>query len=167
MQHISLWNTGSVRNDDDVKRVSANLVINQRDEYGAVAEMQMDKTRFVPMLEITTPDRPPVRLGGSINNKNGRRLDIDLSLENAAKEPITLKGTLVNKKLEKMTGDIEMTSPWINWDVNSYIDRSKGNMDGSLKVNYQMAGGKKYRFTVNQSYRYARSGATSEINYSG
>ena len=127
----------------------------------------MDQSRLVPMVEITTPRRPPVRLGGSISNRNGRRLDIDLTLENAAKEPITIKGTLVNKKFEKMTADVEMMSPWINIDVNSYVDRSKGNMDGSMKLNYQVAGGKKYRFTVNQSYRYARSGATSEINYSG
>lgn len=66
-----------------------------------------------------------------------------------------------------MTADMELASPWINADLNSYMDRDKGSMDGSVKVGYQVQGGAKQRFKVNQSYRYARSGATAEINYSG
>ncbi len=159
--------SGSIRNERDIKRISTSLVINKREEYGAVAQLQMDDTTVVPTLELTTPGRAPVRLGGSVINKNGRRLVIDLTLENAAREPIALKGTLVNKKFEKMTADLELTSPWMNGDLNSYVDTGKGSMDGSVKLSYQMNGGRKYRFTVDQSYRHARSGATSEINYSG
>ncbi len=68
------------------------------------------------------------RFGGTINNKNNRRIEIDLALENAVDDPITLKGIFVNKKFEKITGDFEWTSPWLNGDINSYVDISKGEL---------------------------------------
>ncbi len=64
-------------------------MVNKRDEYSAVAQLQQDDARIIPMLELTAPQRAPVRLGGSIVNKNGRRLVIDLNLENVAKDPVS------------------------------------------------------------------------------
>ena len=68
-------------------------MLNRKHEYAAVAELQNDGKRLLPMLQVSLPGQQPMKMGGNIVHRPGRRLGFDFTLENIMNgKPITVKG---------------------------------------------------------------------------
>ncbi len=83
-------------NKEDLKRLTTTATIDDTREYKMVAELQTTVNKFntkvFPSLEVIIPNRQPIRLGGNIIYREGRRAEFDLNLENLSKQPMTVNG---------------------------------------------------------------------------
>ena len=79
-----------------MKRLTTQATIDDKQKYTMTAELETVSnkfnTKYNPRMEMTMPGRNPIKFGGSILYRDGKRADIDLSLENLSQKPMTVKG---------------------------------------------------------------------------
>ena len=79
-----------------MKRATATAIFDGTDTYTAMMEMGINKnrynTKYMPKMIITIPNKPSPTISGTLLYRPGKKVDIDLSIENIVSEPVHLKG---------------------------------------------------------------------------
>ena len=88
--------TGAFVNTAAMKRIQMSAMIDQATNYVVVAQVQVAQrdagVQYTPHIEITIPGTRPITLDGSVFLNGQKQIKIDLNLQNALADPITMKG---------------------------------------------------------------------------
>ena len=87
---------GALTNDPDKKKITARAMIDDTKEYSFTSEVAIQKTklntRYTPLVEVSLPGKRPYRLTGDVLYRPGKKIDVDLSLVNVFRGPISVNG---------------------------------------------------------------------------
>ena len=83
----------------DMKQFNAHVIIDGSTEYRIASSLGIENSRsammYSPQLEITIPNRAPVRVSGSLMSRGLRRSSIELHADNVFAEPLVVSGKLL------------------------------------------------------------------------
>ena len=87
---------GSITNTPELRNANLKLVLDGHQIYAIVAELSTDKQAnamiFVPKVSLTLPRMEDMQLMGKVTYVSGDKMEMDLSLNNVFREPVTLTG---------------------------------------------------------------------------
>ncbi len=79
-----------------MKRLNAHLIIDDSTEYRMSSALRIENSRsamlYEPQIEITIPNRQPMRLSGNLMYRGLKRSAVELNVENVFSEPIFFSG---------------------------------------------------------------------------
>ncbi|KAK3093078.1 hypothetical protein FSP39_010780 [Pinctada imbricata] len=107
MNLISPWKKGSFKGDvvdtRDLKRVSGVVLLDEKKEFKASAEMARSRKGnsffYTPSLEIKADKMKPIGLKGSIEYRPSQSFESEITLSGVTKSPVVTKLSLMNKKV--------------------------------------------------------------------
>ena len=80
-----------------MKSISADAMVDGRHRYAVIAQMPINQKKFgpeyLPTVQIFMPETPTVRLDGRFFYREGKKIIVNMKLENALRDPISLEGT--------------------------------------------------------------------------
>lgn len=88
--------SAELTNTDKMRRVSATALIDDRDEYSFIAQVEVSAkkfgTQYTPLIQVNMPGQPIRKLAGSMLYRNNKKFDIDLTATNVLSDPLSFKG---------------------------------------------------------------------------
>ena len=85
-------------NDADLKKAELMLTIDRNQKYGVTSHVtvgrKLGRITFSPHAELHFAGARPYVFSGSFDITQGRKMEVDLSLENIHDTPMTLKGKI-------------------------------------------------------------------------
>ena len=84
----------------DLLHFSTQVLLDDDIRYALKAEVRSDAidesltTRYRPTLEVTLPGRPPASLTAALLHTAGKRVKVELDVENVFRLPLSAKGDL-------------------------------------------------------------------------
>ena len=81
-----------------MKRLNAHLIIDEATEYRLESSLAMESrgagVRYTPQVEITIPNRKPIRLSSILVFNGLRRSSVEINIDNIYEQPLNLAGTI-------------------------------------------------------------------------
>lgn len=144
--------TGSMVNNDDLKRLTGQVTIDDAAQYSVTTELQISDgkyaTRYTPNIELSIPGKAPYKLSGSVTYREGKKADVDITIDNVFEESATFKGLI--RKIEKndqtrVESDIEVRLMSFKGQMSGYVDstytKDEIKADTQLTVKYRTDNG--------------------------
>lgn len=165
--------TGSLVNQEDLKRFTARAIVDDEKEYALTAEIQVEankyNTKYIPVVELTVPTRTVGRLEGEVTYRPNKKIDIDLSIKELTRSPMSIKGgILVKDKGLRHDIDMAVKVPGFSGDVEGFLERSpESSLSSRMTVNYQIARGPRESFTITKKWSKTSNGDLDEYSING
>ncbi|CAH1773813.1 unnamed protein product [Owenia fusiformis] len=144
----SPWKKVSAKGSIDVakilKKASTSIVIDNKQEYSAVAQIKVFKkgflTTYAPSVVVNIHKMKPITLKGTLQNKNFKKMTADLALNNLFKTPVTFKGDmtrLISGAKASYKSNIALRSSFLDATLKGTADKKKTNYKSNVQVQYQ------------------------------
>ena len=155
--------TGLLQSEPALKKAVLKAIVDESTEYSVNAEVRAEHrnnaVKYVPNIKVVWPGRQPITMEGALNYIKGRRVQGNMVVKNALREPITIDGSIqmVNRtKQTKYDVNVQFSSPILRGSVIGYAtniaDRTQ-TWSSRLDVNYQYQNGPKQRIVLNNKIR--------------
>ena len=162
--------TGELVNTAEQKKVEVRGTIDGNQEYSILAEVLIEEktaTFFTPNVQITMPRRDPITLGGRIQFREGKRLDMNMRLENLFSSPLVLDGNyLVDSKHGRTDGELNMKSSMLDGKVTGRLSNADGTKAVRLTTEYSYNHGPQRKLSFNTKLRDKSTEDNQEIGFS-
>ncbi|XP_064626174.1 apolipophorins-like [Lineus longissimus] len=157
---------GALVQQDDLKRATLRLMIDETKEYSVMAEIQMDTERdsqgaekktLTPNIEIRIPDRQPVLISGSVTSSTAtnKYLEYSLNVQQLFTTPVTINGA-IRKEVrgpdrDRYNTNFDLQSPILKTSLSGFLDCRADNYKSRMSVSYQWQ--KRREETVNLNFK--------------
>ena len=95
--------TGNLVNNAEMKRVAGQIIVDDAEQFSFVSQLETSEgkyaTRFVPLIEVAIPRTAPYKLSGTVIYREGKKADVDITIDNVFENPATFKGLI--RKISK------------------------------------------------------------------
>lgn len=155
---------GALVNTDQLKKVDMKAIIDQHATYALTASAQIEARKYgkqiTPHLEVIIPNKRPITLDGTVFYRGTKKVQIDLNLQNALVDPISVKGELEHideKKYQKVSGKVEVDSALLEGACNGYVTLAKKadlSFSSRLNTEYTYRSGPKQQIVLTNKVRY-------------
>jgi len=161
---ITPWKTaglnGEIINLDNEKRASLRFTIDDEHVYSAKTGLTIQRGRgfskYTPTVEIRIPGREIITVQGGMEHQEGRKLDIDLSMNNLLEQPVIFRGSIQKESRrhrDRYNTDLQLQSSVLHAKVGGYVEKKNDGLRSRLALDYGRGKKPEHRMVFNYKMR--------------
>lgn len=153
--------TGNMVDTEELKRLFGQITVDDSQQYSLVSQLEKSAgkyaTRYIPLIEMTMPNTAPYKLHGSVIYREGKKADVDISIDNVFEEPATFKGLI--RKISKndqtrLEADMALDIMTFKGKMSGFVDstntKDEFKADTELTLKYRTSKGPQSISLTNQ-----------------
>jgi len=144
----------SLVDQDDLKKLTTKLVVDEEREYSAVATVALQKEndvmKIIPEFNVIMNGKNPLKAGGMITIQKNSKIVADLKIENLTEKPITLVGSLeqvIGEQL-RVNHELTFTSPLMTFATKGFVEKQRVKLIVRSENSFKFRDGKEHKMTI-------------------
>ncbi|XP_074643894.1 uncharacterized protein LOC141900764 [Tubulanus polymorphus] len=151
---------GEIVNNPDEKRAALRFTIDDEQVYSVLTGVTIQRgsgfSKYTPNVEIRIPGRKTITVMGGLEHQEGRKLDIDLSMNNVLRDPVLFRGSIQKESRqnrERYNTDLELRSRILNAKLGGYVEKKNNGYRSRLALDYGKGRKPEHRLVLNYKMR--------------
>lgn len=153
----------AVLNSEQKKSLKVDLILDRRRHWALLADMEArsrgNVKEYETKLQLSSPDKEPIKLAGSVTYKQGRKTVVSINLHSnvPSRQPMQITGdimkegdfSLIRQTNWKLSINMNAKLPFLDTQISGVGQQNGKIMTTDMTIDYQRPGRRRHNLQIN------------------